>query len=57
MITPSAISPTRAACSGVPMPNPTAAGASEASLTAATISPSSGGSSERSPVTPVRETT
>ena len=31
MITPSAISPTWAACSGVPMPKPTAAGASAAS--------------------------
>ena len=43
-ITPSAISPTAATCSGVPTPNPTATGTSAAARTRSTTSPSSGGS-------------
>ena len=56
-ITPSAISPTAATCSGVPTPKPTATGTSAAARTRSTTSPSSGGSAVRSPVTPVTETT
>ena len=45
MITPSASAPTVAACSGVPMPKPTATGTSASRLAAATSSVSSAGSS------------
>ncbi len=56
MITPSAVPPTAAACSGVEMPKPTATGTSASSFAAAISSVSSGGSSSRSPVTPTVET-
>ena len=56
MITPSAILPTAPACSGVPTPK-TAAGTWDSDRTAETSSASSGGSSRRSPVTPLTETT
>ena len=56
-ITPSAIRPTAAACSGVPIPNPTAAGTAASARTAPTSSARPSGSSSRSPVTRVSETT
>ena len=57
MITPSAISPTCAACSGVPIPKPTATGVAASALVAATSSATAAGISARSPVVPTVETT
>ena len=57
MITPSATAPTSAACSGEPIPNPTATGTSASRFTVAISADSSAGSSARSPVVPTSETT
>ncbi len=56
-MTPSATSPTCAACAGVPMPKPTATGTSASALVAATSSARPAGIDSRSPVVPTVETT
>ncbi len=55
-MTPSATRPTRAACSGVAMPKPTQIGFVVMALSARRCRVRSGGSSVRSPVTPVSDT-